>query len=109
MRELIEQCRDQFDYILIDTPPVLSVTDAVLLSPEVDSCLIVVRAATTTKAALLRTRDLLQQVNARVMGVVLNAVNFESQDAYYYNYHYYGRQDASCYAQTTDSATATKG
>ena len=105
MRELIEQCRGQFDHIVIDTPPVLSVTDAVLLSAEVDSCLLVVRAAKTTNAALLRTRDLLQQVNARVLGVVLNAVNLESQDAYYYNYHYYGSQDSSCYAEATDSAT----
>jgi polysaccharide biosynthesis transport protein len=106
MREVIEQCRDRFDYILIDTPPVLSVTDAVLLSAEVDACLLVVRAATTTKAALLRTRDLLRQVNARVMGSVLNAVNLESQDAYYYNYHYYGRQDSSCYAEANHSATS---
>lgn len=104
IRDVIEQCRSQFDLIIIDTPPVLSVTDAVLLSAEVDCCLLVVRAAKTTKAALLRTRDLLQQVNACVMGVVLNAVNLESQDAYYYNYHYYGRQDSSCYSEAADAA-----
>jgi exopolysaccharide transport family protein len=97
MRELLEQCRKQFDHVVIDTPPVLSVTDAALLSAEVDSCLLVVRAARTTKAALRRTRDLFQQVNARVMGAVLNAVDLENQDAYYYTYHYYGQRDHSPY------------
>jgi exopolysaccharide transport family protein len=97
MHELIQHCREQFDHIVIDTPPVLSVTDAALLSIEADTCLIVVRAASTTKGALRRTCDKLRQVNARVMGAVLNAVDLRSSDGYYYYQNYYASKDDAYY------------
>lgn len=109
MKALIEECRGKFDHIVIDTPPVLSVTDAVLLSVEVDSCLLVIRCARTTKAALRRSRDLLQQVNARVMGVVLNAVDLQSQDAFYYYYYYYGGGRDKSYYKEDASAMKVSG
>ncbi len=87
MKELIQQWRAQFDHIILDTPPALSVTDAVLLSVLVDSVVLVVRSGRTTKAALRRARELLNQVNARTMGVVINAVNLNSPD---YRDLYYG-------------------
>ena len=109
MHELIQQCRGQYDHVVIDTPPVLSVTDAVLLSVEADSCFLVVRAAKTTKAALRRARDLLRQVNARLMGVVLNAVDLQSEDAYYYYYYYYAGREKNYYSEpeTTDRVATT--
>jgi len=88
MKELIVQWRSQYDHVIIDSPPALSVTDAVLLSVDVDSVLLVVRSGDTTKAALRRSRELLAQVNARVMGIVVNAVDVNSPD--YYHYYYYG-------------------
>jgi succinoglycan biosynthesis transport protein ExoP len=94
MRGLIETWRGQFDHIIIDTPPVLSVTDAVLLSAQMDTVLLVIRSAQTSKDALRRSRDVLAQVNARVMGVVVNAIDLQSPDAYYY---YYGSNYAGRY------------
>ena len=88
MKELIVQWRSQYDHVIIDSPPALSVTDAVLLSVDVDSVLLVIRSGNTTKAALRRSRELLAQVNARVMGTVVNAVDVNSPD--YYHYYYYG-------------------
>jgi capsular exopolysaccharide synthesis family protein len=94
MRSLIEKWRQEYDHIVIDTPPVLSVTDAVLLSAQMDSVLLVIRSAQTSKDALRRSRDILAQVNARVMGVVVNAIDLQSPDAYYY---YYGSNYAGRY------------
>jgi polysaccharide biosynthesis transport protein len=95
MKNYIARWRNEFDHVIIDTPPCLSVTDAVLLSPEADRVILVARAGQTTKPALRRACDLLLQVNARVMGIVLNAFNIHSAHGYYYyggrysNYYYH--------------------
>jgi polysaccharide biosynthesis transport protein len=90
MRDLIMELRQQFDHIVIDTPPTLSVTDAVVLSPRADATILVIRSGQTTKQALRRARDILTQVNAHVAGVLLNAVDLTSPDYYYY-YEYQGK------------------
>jgi succinoglycan biosynthesis transport protein ExoP len=90
MRDLILELRQQFDHIVIDTPPTLSVTDAVVLAPRADACVLVIRSGQTTKQALRRARDILTQVNAHVAGVLLNAVDLTSPDYYYY-YEYQGK------------------
>src|SRR5271156_697335 len=90
MRDLIAELREQYDHIVIDTPPTLSVTDAVVLSPRADATILVIRSGQTTKQALRRARDILMQVNAHVAGVLLNAVDLTSPDYYYY-YEYQGK------------------
>ena len=90
MRDVLTQLREQYDHIVIDTPPSLSVTDAVVLSPRADAVVLVIRSGQTTKQALRRSRDTLVQVNAKVVGVLLNAVDLSSPDYYYY-YEYQGK------------------
>jgi len=90
MRDVLMQLREQYDHIVIDTPPSLSVTDAVVLSPRADAVVLVIRSGQTTKQALRRSRDTLIQVNAKVVGVLLNAVDLSSPDYYYY-YEYQGK------------------
>ena len=65
-------------------------TDAVVLSPRADAVVLVIRSGQTTKQALRRCRDILMQVNAKVSGVLLNAVDLSSPDYYYY-YEYQGK------------------
>jgi Mrp family chromosome partitioning ATPase len=84
MRETLAQLCQQYDHIVIDTPPSLSVTDAVVLSPRADAVVLVIRSGQTTKQALRRSRDVLVGVNAKVVGVLLNAVDLSSPDYYYY-------------------------
>src|SRR5271163_1365074 len=90
MRDVLEELRGQYDHIVVDTPPTLSVTDAVVLSPRADAIVLVIRSGQTTKQALRRSRDVLAQVNAKVSGVLLNAVDLSSPDYYYY-YEYQGK------------------
>jgi exopolysaccharide transport family protein len=90
MRDVLEELRGQYDHIVVDTPPSLSVTDAVVLSPRADAIVLVIRSGQTTKQALRRARDVLAQVNAKVSGVLLNAVDLSSPDYYYY-YEYQSR------------------
>ncbi len=90
MRDVLAELREQYDHIVVDTPPTLSVTDAVVLSPRADAIVLVIRSGQTTKQALRRSRDILMQVNAKVSGVLLNAVDLSSPDYYYY-YEYQGK------------------
>jgi exopolysaccharide transport family protein len=90
MKDVLEELRNQFDHIVIDTPPTLSVTDAVVMSTRSDAVVLVIRSGHTTKQALRRSRDILLQVNAKVSGVLLNAVDLSSPDYYYY-YEYQGK------------------
>jgi len=84
MRDLLAKLSANFDYVIIDTPPVLTVTDAVLLSKVADSTLLVIRAGMTDKAALRRVCDVLAHVDARIVGVILNAADANDPDHYYY-------------------------
>jgi succinoglycan biosynthesis transport protein ExoP len=102
MRDLLVELREQYDHIVIDTPPTLSVTDAVVLSPRADATILVIRSGQTTKPALRRSRDILMQVNAHVAGVLLNAVDLTSPDYYYY-YEYQGKY-GHYYEEESDSA-----
>jgi len=90
MKDYIARWRNEFDHVIIDTPPCLSVTDAVVLSPLADRVILVARSGQTTRPALRRACDLLLQVNARVMGIVLNALNVHSAEGHYYYGGRYG-------------------
>ncbi len=88
MREAITEVRRRFKFVVIDSPPVMAATDAVILSALTDGVLLVVRSGETPKEAFTRTRDLLAAVKCRLLGVVLNAVDSSAPD-YYYSYRYY--------------------
>jgi len=90
MTEILAELREQYDHIVIDSPPTLSVTDAVIMSTRADAVVLVIRSGQTTKQALRRSRDILMRVNARVSGVLLNAADLSSPDYYYY-YEYQGK------------------
>jgi polysaccharide biosynthesis transport protein len=80
MAELIKKWRTQYDFVVIDTPPVLSVTDAVVLAPLCDAVILVVRSRVTKKQSLRRARSLFLRVRTRVAGVVLNAFDMNSPE-----------------------------
>lgn len=88
LAEMMCELRKRYKFIVIDSPPIMAATDAVILSALVDGVLLVVRSGETPKEAFTRTHDLLHSVNSRVLGVVLNAVDSSSPD-YYYSYRYY--------------------
>ncbi len=87
-KDLVERWREQFDHIIIDTPPVLPMTDAVRMSVEADSVILVIRSGQIAKDDFLRAQDLLLKVNARLTGFVLNGAQLDSSDfRYFYGYY----------------------
>lgn len=96
---LLRQLRDQFDYVLVDSPPLLSVADSRILATLTDAVALVVRAYSTPYEAVRRARALLQATGARILGIALNHVDVWRDSyagGYYYRYGYgygygYGR------------------
>src|SRR5690606_6445280 len=94
-RDFIASLRAHFDWILIDSPPVMAVTDASLAAHNSDGVLFVVGAEMTSRHAAQRALDQLEQVNARFVGAVLNRVDLD-RNPYYYS-QYYRREYAQYY------------
>jgi len=78
--DLVKGWRTQYDYVFIDTPPVLSVADALVLAPHCDVAILVARAGVTTRQSLARARNMFRQTRTRVAGVVLNAFDVKSAE-----------------------------
>lgn len=90
MRSLLHRLAEQYTHIIIDSPPILSVTDGVLLSREADAVVLVVRHGKSNKHVVRRARDLLLRSGAFITGIVLNAVDVSSPEYYgYYGYSKY--------------------
>ncbi|MFE1242840.1 CpsD/CapB family tyrosine-protein kinase [Fictibacillus sp. NPDC058756] len=85
MKELVSKAENEFDIILFDSPPVLAVTDAQVLTNLSDGTILVVRSGSTDQDAAKKAKDLLQVGNSRLLGVVLNSKK-QKQDQYYYYY-----------------------
>lgn len=92
MQKLIETLRQRYDYIIVDSPPVNLVIDAVALSPRCDGVLLVVRANSSERGAVIHAMEQLDYVKANVLGFVFNAVTAETGSGYgKYRYHQYSR------------------
>ena len=92
MKTMIDNLKEQYDIILFDTPPIVAVTDALILSKHIDKFILVCRPGVTQKGALERVLKNLDQVNSKINGCVFNAIgDLDSYgSAYYYNdYQYY--------------------
>lgn len=87
MGALLGQLTEAFDMVLVDSPPVLAVTDAAVLAPKVSGVVMVVRAGEVDHRQVNRAREALEAVKAKVLGVVLSAVQPEGRDGYYYYYY----------------------
>lgn len=94
MAALLDELEQRFEMVLIDTPPVLAVTDAAVLAPKADGALLVVRAGRVARQQVVQARAALTAVQARVLGAVLGCVQPEPHSGYYYySYGEYHQRD----------------
>jgi polysaccharide biosynthesis transport protein len=96
-RRLLENAKRQYDWIILDTPPVASVTDAVICSQHADMVLMVVRYGEVKRAIIINSLRNLARAGARIAGTVLNDVDLERDHyyySYYYSYYHYGYSEA---------------
>jgi len=108
MRRLMIILQSKFNHVVVDSPPVSSFTDGVLISSMVDGVLLVVHGGKSSRHVVKRSRQLLQDVGAKIFGVVLNNVNLQSHDYYYYQRYYgssYYKRDGEEYAEAAAAAS----
>lgn len=99
MAEAIRKWRTEWDYIILDTSPLLAVADTLNLVQSVDGALLVIRSGVTRKKALQRTREMLRRVDARILGTIVNGVDLRLE-----NYYTYSRGYAYSYRSGYESA-----
>jgi succinoglycan biosynthesis transport protein ExoP len=105
MNTILKRCGEIYDYIVIDSPPILSVTDGVILARDADAVVLVVRHGKSSKHVVRRARDLLLRSGASITGIVLNAVDLNSPEYYGY-YGYSGYSYASVDSDSWESQSA---
>lgn len=91
MANLLKTLQKHFTHVVVDSPPITSFTDGVLIASMVDGVILVVHSGKSSRQVVRRAKQLLQDVGAKIFGVVLNNVNLRSQDNYYYYQSYYHR------------------
>ncbi len=89
MQQLVQNLKDEFDIIIADLPPVISVTDALVMSPLVDGFIFVISSGSTDKRAALSAKDLLLNAKANIIGAVLNRAEPQKSYGSYYSHYYY--------------------
>jgi capsular exopolysaccharide synthesis family protein len=110
MAQILRDSRDKYQHIVIDSPPILSVTDGVILARLSDAVALVMRHGGVSKHIVRRSRDLLMRAGAPLTGIILNAVDLSSPDYYgYYGYYRYSYISASEPALNGREDEATNG
>ena len=90
MAELLDRLEQEWDMVLLDSPPIVAVTDASMISQEVDAMVMVIKAGETDREAFLRAVKSLIGIQVPLAGVVVNGISRRtSKDTYYYYYQYY--------------------
>jgi capsular exopolysaccharide synthesis family protein len=89
MADLLKVLQNNFTHVVVDSPPIASFTDGVLIASMVDGVILVVHSGKSSRQVVRRSRQILTDIGARIFGVVLNKVNLRSQDNYYYQSYYH--------------------
>jgi capsular exopolysaccharide synthesis family protein len=110
MRTMLLNAAATYEYIVIDSPPILSVTDGVILARDADAVVLVVRHGKSSKHIIRRARDLLIRAGAPISGIVLNAVDLNSPEYQGYygqsGYHYSGTDSTSWESNSSEKVAA---
>jgi len=106
-RKFMHELRERFDRVIIDSPPLVAVTDSAIISTLVDGTVFVVRAFQTGKHVSAQGLRALRDVEAPIMGGVLNAVNLNRHEYNYYHYYYYKREGYASTATLAEEAGAS--
>jgi len=97
MDDLFAKLREEYDYIIVDSPPIIAVTDALILSKKVDQLVLVIRVNSTEREIIEQAKSLLKNIDVKVAGVVVNGIEvkkyYSGYKYYYYYYYYYYADD----------------
>ena len=97
MKDLINELKQRSDFVFFDSPPIMGVSDASILSSEVDMVLQVIQYRRYPQPMTIRAKQMIEKVGGNLLGIVLNNISMASDENYYYYsgyyYDYYSKQD----------------
>lgn len=96
MKELIQEAREKFDFVFLDSPPIMAVVDGAIISSLADGAVFIIQAGKTPRKAFLKSVETLQSSKVHIIGVLYNEARIERRSSYYhsyYQYHYYYSDD----------------
>ena len=110
MKEFVVEMKSRYDYVFLDAPPIMGVSDASVLASMVDMCVLVVQYRKYPQLMTQRAKEMVTKVGGALVGVVLNNINI-SQDSYYYYYsgYYYDYYYKSREKEEESADAATEG
>jgi Mrp family chromosome partitioning ATPase len=91
MRDLLSEATKDYEFVVLDSPPLLNVADGRILATLVDGAVLTVKGGETARDLARRAQDHIRDVGGNLIGVVLNDLDVRTGDYYYYRYDYYGR------------------
>ena len=86
MEDILNSCIDNYDYIIVDTPPLLAATDAQIMARVADATLLVVDMQISKRKQIIEAKKRLNNVGARLLGVIANKLELHENSYYHYNY-----------------------
>ncbi|MBL7077529.1 MAG: polysaccharide biosynthesis tyrosine autokinase [Kiritimatiellae bacterium] len=107
MRELVTELKERYDFVFFDSPPIIGVSDASLLTREVDGVLLVIQHRKYPRALSARAKEMVENFGGNLLGVVLNNINISRDYAYYYyhqHYYYYPHRDEKSGEQEVEAS-----
>ena len=111
MKDLISELKQRYDFVFLDSPPIMGVSDASILASEVDMTLQVIQYRRYPQPMNIRAKQLIEKVGGNLVGIVLNNINMSQDESYYYYsgyYHdYYSKNDDTS-APGTNGSTEEK-
>jgi capsular exopolysaccharide synthesis family protein len=97
MDDALRDLKEKYDYILFDSPPVIAVTDSMVMANKVDLLILAIRVDQADKNVVRRTKELLENIKVDITGVVINGIQphryYNSYEYNYYYYYYYGKSE----------------
>jgi len=89
MEELINELNDSYEFVILDAPPIISVTDSLILGQDVDGVLLVLRSGKTNREVAIKAKKILEDSQVNIVGTLLNDIDLKSNYGYYKDYYYY--------------------
>jgi len=110
MKDFMKEVKNRYDFVFFDAPPIMGVSDATVLASGADLCLLVIQYRKYPQSLAIRSRQMVEKVGGRLIGVVLNNINLASDASYYYysGYNYHSNNNADDDAKPTGKADRRK-
>jgi len=93
MKDVLAEAKSRYDLLILDAPPVIAVSDSIILGAEIDGICLVIRSGNTCQDAVIKAIKMIENSGIKIIGIILNDVNLKNVYGYYKDYYYYSNKE----------------